>query len=676
MIPLSPDQLLLRGAQLRNTDWIYGIVVFTGHETKLMKNASSPRVKKTKVELMVNSQIIFLLIVLVTISLICAAGSVIYQEPSTAFYRSILFGNDGNNSVGFNFFMNFLTFIVLYNNLIPLSLVITIEVVKLVLAYLIESDLDLYYPDNDTRATARTSSLVEELGQVDFIFSDKTGTLTCNIMEFKMASIAGMAYAETVPDGARYESWSGFEQLMKDERNGINASAIREFLTLISVCHTVIPEKSKKDPDGVQYQSASPDETALVDGARRLGYFFKSRKPKSITIRVDGQIIEFAILAVNEFNSTRKRMSILARGPNGRIILMVKGADTVIFERLRRDDPNAAATNKHLETYATIGLRTLCLASREISEKEYDTWKRQYDEASTTLDGRAQKLEEVAESIERDLTLLGATGIEDKLQEGVPDTISILMEAGIKIWVLTGDRQETAINIGYSCKLITPDMQVVICNETTLEATKISLETALSQAVKFLDKDRPFVTMNFFNRLMRNVKKSDIGKFNKNYGANAKPMVLVIDGKTLSHALDPSISTTFLHLAMLCKAVICCRVSPLQKALVVKLVKKNVAQTVTLAIGDGANDVTMIQAAHVGIGISGLEGLQAARSADFAIAQFRFLRKLLLVHGGWAYSRITKVIVFSFYKNITLYLIQLWFAVHNQFSGQVVFKLR
>ena len=148
-------------------------------------------------------------------------------------------------------------------------------------------------------------------------------------------------------------------------------------------------------------------------------------------------------------------------------------------------------------------------------------------------------------------------------------------------------------------------------------------------------------------------------------------MALVIDGKTLNFALEEDVREIFLELAMLCKAVICCRVSPLQKALVVKLVKDNVAGSVTLAIGDGANDVSMIQAAHIGVGISGQEGLQAARASDFSIAQFRFLRKLLLVHGGWAYSRIAKVIIICFYKNITMYMIQFWFALNNNFSGMV-----
>lgn len=127
----------------------------------------------------------------------------------------------------------------------------------------------------------------------------------------------------------------------------------------------------------------------------------------------------------------------------------------------------------------------------------------------------------------------------------------------------------------------------------------------------------------------------------------------------MTFALEKELEYLLYTIATRCKAVICCRVSPLQKALVVKLVKKY-SNSILLAIGDGANDVSMIQAAHVGVGISGVEGLQAARSADFAISQFRFLKKLLLVHGLWAYQRLSKMIFYYFYKNVALYLTQFW----------------
>lgn len=249
------------------------------------------------------------------------------------------------------------------------------------------------------------------------------------------------------------------------------------------------------------------------------------------------------------------------------------------------------------------------------------------------------------------------------------------MDAGIKMWVLTGDRQETAINIGYSCKLLSPEMNILVCNEATHFETKEFLEERLASVKSSTNSTRSSRhNLTYWSRFWRNFDISDNGKFDKEYGVDAEPLSLVIDGHTLAFALESDICEIFLELAMLCKAVICCRVSPLQKALVVQLVRNHVSRAVTLAIGDGANDVSMIQEAHVGIGISGQEGMQAVRSSDFSIAQFRFLTKLLLIHGSWAYSRITKVIVYSFYKNITLQIIQLLFALDNGFSGQTLFE--
>lgn len=387
-----------------------------------------------------------------------------------------------------------------------------------------------------------------------------------------------------------------------------------------------------------------------------------------MTIAVGGVDLEYQVLTVNEFNSTRKRMSVLVRCPDGKVKLMIKGADTVIYERLKPGCLYLDATTAHMEEYANEGYRTLVLASREVPEDEYQKWLKVFEKANTQINNRQEALDQAAEMIETNLELLGATAIEDKLQDGVPDAIHTLMEAGIKIWVLTGDRQETAINIGFSCKLITPDMLMMICNQDSHFETKEYLEARLASVKDSLGVST--LKASYWKKFWKGLSKKS-GKFDKDVGFDLDPMALVIDGKTLSFALEDDVKDTFLELAMLCKAVICCRVSPLQKALVVKLVKNNVAGSVTLAIGDGANDVSMIQAAHIGVGISGQEGLQAARSADFAIAQFRFLRKLLLVHGGWAYSRISKVIIICFYKNITLYFIQFWFALNNNFSGMV-----
>eukprot|EP00842_Homolaphlyctis_polyrhiza_P000201 jgi/Hompol1/1181/HPOL_004937-RA len=622
--------------------------------------------------------IIFLFITLCIIVVGCASGQLVRQLNGT-FEHNIL--KLDASTAGSQFGLNMLTYVILFNNLIPLSLIVTMEFVRYSLGALINTDLDMYYEVTDTPATARTSSLVEELGQIDYIFSDKTGTLTRNIMEFRMASIAGIAYAESVPDDKRLRTdehgntvgYYDFKALMDHRDKHENSAMIREFLTLLAVCHTVIPEADEHTPGKIAYQASSPDEAALVSGAASLGYLFHTRRPKSVTIAAIGQNIDYEILNVNEFDSTRKRMSLIVRDSFGNYKLYIKGADTVIYERLAPGDKFGDATSAHLEEYANEGLRTLCLAYRDISEAEYLEWSKIYTAASTTINNRTEALQRAAELIETNLTLLGATAIEDKLQEGVPDTIHTLMEAGIKIWVLTGDRQETAINIGYSCKLITPEMNMLVCDEPNAQQTKAWLEQKLKMVKSTMGDNVPRLTkISGFQKFWK--RGLAIGRFDKDLRYDLEPLALVINGSTLNYALAEDMRYIFLELAMMCKAVICCRVSPLQKALVVKLVRFGVTESVTLAIGDGANDVSMIQAAHVGVGISGMEGLQAARAADFAIGQFRFLRKLLLVHGSWAYSRISKVITYSFYKNITLYMIQLWYATTNGFSGQTLFE--
>ena len=649
-LPLTPEQLLLRGATLRNTPWIHGIVVFTGHETKLMRNATATPIKRTDVERMLNLQILMLVGILLALSLVSSIGDLIIRKTQAQKLSYLDYTNSGFVK---QFFSDIFTYWVLYSNLVPISLFVTIELVKYCHALLINSDLDMYYEPTDTPATCRTSSLVEELGQIEYIFSDKTGTLTCNMMEFRQCTIGGIQYSEVVPEDRRAagpEDTSGihdFKQLRQNLRTHPTAGFIHEFLALLATCHTVIPEANDEKPGVIKYQAASPDEGALVEGAALIGYKFVARKPRAVLIHVEGRQLEYELLSVCEFNSTRKRMSTLFRCPDGKIRIYCKGADTVILERLHKDNAITDVTLQHLEDYATEGLRTLCLAMREIPEHEYREWQQIYDKAATTIGGnRAEELDKAAEIIERDLTLLGATAIEDKLQDGVPDTIHTLQTAGIKVWVLTGDRQETAINIGMSCKLISEDMNLLIINEENAAATRDNLQ-----------------------------KKLDAVRGQLANSAEMDPMALVIDGKSLTFALERDMEKVFLDLAVLCKAVVCCRVSPLQKALVVKLVKRHL-KALLLAIGDGANDVSMIQAAHVGVGISGLEGLQAARSADIAIGQFRYLRKLLLVHGAWSYQRISKVILYSFYKNIALFMTQFWvsqFLVH--LNSEVVSRL-
>lgn len=532
-LPLAPDQLLLRGATLRNTPWVHGLVVFTGHETKLMRNATGTPIKKTDVERRLNYMILMLGAILITLSIISSIGDVVVRSTTGKKMWYLLLG-DFNGAK--QFFSDILTYWVLYSNLVPISLFVTIEIVKYAQAFLIDSDLDIYYDKTDMPANCRTSSLVEELGQVEYIFSDKTGTLTCNMMEFRQSSIGGIQYADEVPEDRRATSQDGmeigihdFNQLKENRKTHQSRELITQFLTLLSTCHTVIPERNADKPDVIKYQAASPDEGALVEGAVLLGYRFIARRPRSVTIEVDGEELEFELLAVCEFNSTRKRMSTIFRCPDGKIRVYCKGADTVIMERLHPNNPISEATLRHLEEYAADGLRTLCLSYREVSEQEFQEWWQVFNTAQTTVSGnRAEELDKAAEIIEHDLTLLGATAIEDKLQDGVPDTIHTLQTAGIKIWVLTGDRQETAINIGMSCKLISEDMTLLIVNEESHEATRANLQKKLD-AIRGQAADR----------------------------MELETLALIIDGKSLTYALEKDLEKMFLDLAVMCKAVIC-----------------------------------------------------------------------------------------------------------------------
>ncbi|KAL0447089.1 UNVERIFIED_CONTAM: Phospholipid-transporting ATPase 3 [Sesamum latifolium] len=688
-LPLSPNQLLLRGCSLRNTDYIVGAVTFTGHETKVMMNSMKIPSKRSTLEKKLDKLILTLFTVLFCMCLLGAIGSGIFINRKYYYLRfdksEKQFDPDNRVVVGI---LTFFTLITLYSPIIPISLYVSVEMIKFIQStQFINNDLRMYHAESNTPASARTSNLNEELGQVEYIFSDKTGTLTRNLMEFFKCSIGGEIYGTGVSEiemgtaqrtGVKVEVQKesnvvrekGFNfddaRLMRGAwRNEPNSDSCKDFFRCLAICHTVLPE-GEETPEKIRYQAASPDEAALVTAAKNFGFFFYKRSPTTISVRESHvekmgkvQDVQYEILNVLEFNSTRKRQSVVCRYPDGRLVLYCKGADTVIYERLA-DHGNElkSATREHLEQFGASGLRTLCLAYRNLSPDVYENWNDKYIQAKSALNDREKKLDEVAELIEKDLILIGATAIEDKLQEGVPACIETLARAGIKIWVLTGDKMETAINIAYACKLINNNMKQFI----------ISCETDAIREVE--DKGDPVELARFMKETVKNELKKCQEEAQQYFHSVSRPkLALVIDGKCLMYALDPSLRVTLLNVSLNCSAVVCCRVSPLQKAQVTSLVRKG-ANRITLSIGDGANDVSMIQAAHVGVGISGQEGMQAVMASDFAIAQFRFLTELLLVHGRWSYLRICKVVTYFFYKNLTFTLTQFWFTFQTGFSGQ------
>ncbi|CAN6299458.1 unnamed protein product [Urochloa humidicola] len=692
-IPLSPNQLLLRGCSLRNTEYIVGAVIFTGHETKVMMNSMNVPSKRSTLEKKLDKLILALFATLFSMCVIGAIGSGVFINE-----KYFYLGLRGHVEDQFNpknrfvvTILTMFTLITLYSTIIPISLYVSIEMIKFIqCAQFINNDLHMYHAESDTPALARTSNLNEELGQVEYIFSDKTGTLTRNLMEFFKCSIDGQMYGTGITEiekggaeragirigddeakrsaSAVHEKGFNFDdaRLMRGAwRNEHNPEACKEFFRCLAICHTVLPE-GEETPEKISYQAASPDEAALVAAAKNFGFFFYRRTPTTVMVRESHvermgsiQDVPYEILNVLEFNSTRKRQSVVCRFPNGRLVLYCKGADNVVYERLADGSHDMKKTSReHLEQFGSAGLRTLCLAYRDLNREQYESWNEKFVQAKSSLRDRDKKLDEVAELIEKDLILIGCTAIEDKLQEGVPACIETLSAAGIKIWVLTGDKMETAINIAYACSLVNNDTkQYIISSET--DAIREAEDRGDPVEIARVIKDSVKQSLKSFHDEARHSLIS----------TPERKLALIIDGRCLMYALDPTLRVDLLGLSLICHSVVCCRVSPLQKAQVTSLVKKG-AQKITLSIGDGANDVSMIQAAHVGIGISGQEGMQAVMASDFAIAQFRFLTDLLLVHGRWSYLRLCKVITYFFYKNLTFTLTQFWFTFQTGFSGQ------
>ncbi|XP_024849104.1 phospholipid-transporting ATPase VD isoform X3 [Bos taurus] len=417
------------------------------------------------------------------------------------------------------------------------------------------------------------------------------------------------------------------------------------------------------------YEAESPDEAALVYAARAYQCTLQSRTPEQVVVDFAALgPLTFQLLHILPFDSVRKRMSVVVRHPlSNQVVVYTKGADSAIMELLSVASPDGPGlekqqmmirekTQKHLDDYAKRGLRTLCIAKRVMSDTEYAEWLRNHFLAETSIDNREELLLESAMRLENKLTLLGATGIEDRLQEGVPEAIEALHKAGIKIWMLTGDKQETAVNIAYACKLLEPNDKLFVLNTESKNACEMLMDTILKE----LQKNPASPEQASLSASLHQPPPTLQGS-----GLRA---ALIITGKTLEFALQESLQKQFLELTARCQAVVCCRATPLQKSEVVKLVRSHL-RVMTLAIGDGANDVSMIQVADIGIGISGQEGMQAVMASDFAVSQFRHLSKLLLVHGHWCYTRLSNMILYFFYKNVAYVNLLFWYQFFCGFSG-------
>ena len=673
------NNMLLRGCSLKNTEWVLAVVIFTGQETKIMLNSGQTPSKRARLARDLNWNVIYNFVILFFMCLIAGIvqGTAWRDGAHTARYFE--FGSIGG-SPPLDGLVTFWSAVVLFQNLVPISLYITLEIVRSLQAFFIFSDTFMYYDKIDYPCTPKSWNISDDLGQIEYIFSDKTGTLTQNVMEFKKCTINGVAYGEAYTEAeagmrrrqgvnveaegaqvraqiaeARVEMLREIRRMyenpyLHDEElafvapdfiadlNGksgpLQVQANEAFMVALALCHTVITEATPGDPPRIEFKAQSPDEAALVATARDCGFTVLGRSNDDLHVNVLGEDRTYRILNTLEFNSTRKRMSAVVRMPDGKIKLFCKGADSMIYSRLAKGHQQELrkSTAENLEMFAREGLRTLCVAERDVDEEYYQEWSKEHDYAATAVQDREDRLEEVADRIERELMLIGGTAIEDRLQDGVPDTIALLGQAGIKLWVLTGDKVETAINIGFSCNLLNNDMKLILFDIP---------EGSTADAAKLLDENLQTFGLTGSDE--------ELVAARLNHEAPAPTHALIIDGESLKLVLSDELRQRFLLLCKQCRSVLCCRVSPAQKAAVVALVRHGL-DIMALSVGDGANDVAMIQEADVGVGIAGEEGRQAVMSADYAIGQFRFLQRLVLVHGRWSYRRLAESIANFFYK--------------------------
>ncbi|CAM0873059.1 unnamed protein product [Alopecurus aequalis] len=721
-IPLGQSNIVLRGCQLKNTEWIIGVVVYAGQETKAMLNSTISRSKCSNLESYMNRETLWLSAFLLITCSVVATGMGVWLFKNTKnldalpYYRRKYYTFGRENRKDFEFyglslqiFFSFLSSVIIFQIMIPISLYITMELVRVGQSYFMIGDTRMYDSSSGSRFQCRSLNINEDLGQIRYIFSDKTGTLTQNKMEFQQASIYGRNYGSSLQvhsdssheittaessrqHGRKPKSEINVDSvllaLLNEPLFGDERLAAHDFFLTLAACNTVIPGES-------------PDEQALVIAASAYGYKLIERTTGHIVIDVQGERIRLDVLGLHEFDSVRKRMSVVVRFPDDTVKVLVKGADTSMLGILKSGNDDGLfdsfhakireTTENHLSSYSSEGLRTLVIGSKYLSDEEFSEWQERYEEASTSMTERSAKLRQAAGLVECNLTLLGATGVEDKLQDGVPEAIESLRQAGIKVWVLTGDKQETAISIGLSCRLLTQSMQSIIINGSSeFECQRLLADAKEKYGIKSADFGKDYQNLEHLyngdgtklsssngqvsesgtqNLQLTGAIANDKSEYSeKSPNCDGTDLALIIDGNSLVYILEKDLESELFDLATSCKVVICCRVAPLQKAGIVDLIKSRTSD-MTLAIGDGANDVSMIQMADVGVGICGQEGRQAVMASDFAMGQFRFLKRLLLVHGHWNYQRMAYMILYNFYRNAVFVLMLFWYILHTAYSA-------
>ncbi|KAF7321418.1 Phospholipid-transporting ATPase [Mycena kentingensis (nom. inval.)] len=606
VVPLTAENMLWSNTVLAAGSAV-GLVVYTGPETRAVMNTSHP---ETKIGLL-DHEINNLAKILCTVTFVLSV---------------VLVALNGFRGPAYIYIVRFL---ILFSSIIPISLRVNLDMGKTVYARQIMADQDI------PETIVRTSTLPEELGRIEYLLSDKTGTLTQNEMEMKKLHMGTMAYGFDSMDEVAHQLAVAFGAEKSHRKAGSIAtgaqlatrgrrdmsSRVRDVVLSLALCHNVTPVTN--DDGSVTFQASSPDEVAIVTWTQSIGLNLVFRDRTRIELQTPaGARLSFEILEIFPFTSESKRMGIVVRdAQSGEITFLQKGADVVMSKIVQRND----WLEEETANMAREGLRTLVMARKRLSSQLYSEFATKYNAASVRLDGRNEAMASVvAECLEHDLELLGLTGVEDKLQDDVKSTLELLRNAGVKIWMLTGDKIETARCIAISTKLVARNQYI---HEVAKRMSKPPMRSVPSSSSSNQNSIVVWSSMaNPFRRLCLDLFKNE-----------------------------------FVEIATKLSAVVACRCSPTQKADVARLIRKHTKKRVC-CIGDGGNDVSMIQAADVGVGIVGKEGKQASLAADFSVTQFSFLTKLLLWHGRNSYRRSAKLAQFVIHRGLIISVMQAVFS--------------
>lgn len=605
--PLGIDNTLWANTVLASAGFCVGCVVYTGKDTRQAMNTTSATVKTGLLELEINSisKILCACVFILSVLLVLFAG----------------FHND-------DWYVDIMRYLILFSTIIPVSLRVNLDLAKSVYAHQIEHDKTI------PETIVRTSTIPEDLGRVEYLLSDKTGTLTQNDMQLKKIHLGTVSYSsetmDIVADYVKSLLSSGKDSATQTASRRDISTRVRDMVVTLAICHNVTPTF---EDDELTYQAASPDEIAIVKFTEAVGLLLLKRDRHSITLlhSQSGASLNYQILQVFPFNSDTKRMGIIVLDKQkDEYWFMQKGADTVMMKIVENNDWLEEETGN----MAREGLRTLVVGRKKLTKKIYEQFQKEYEEASLSMLNREQQMANIiSKYLEHDLELLGLTGVEDKLQKDVKSSIELLRNAGIKIWMLTGDKVETARCVSISAKLISRGQYVHTI-------TKLSKPEGALNQLEYL-------------------------KVNRN-------ACLLIDGESLGMFLT-YYREEFFNAVIFLPTVIACRCTPQQKADVALIIREFTGKRVC-CIGDGGNDVSMIQCADVGVGIVGKEGKQASLAADFSITQFCHLTELLLWHGRNSYKRSAKLAQFVMHRGLIIAICQAVFSICSKFEPIALYQ--